>query len=498
METPHPRRWLMLPVVLSALFMYGFDLNVVNVAIPSLQQHLHAGQAALELVVGGYSFTYAAGLVIGGKLGDLLSYRRMFLLGMVSFVIASVLCGVSQTPAELVAARVIQGLAAAAMVPQILALVTSLFSGDERTQALAWFGVVGATSGIFGQVLGGFLISANVLGLGWRVIFFLNLPVGLVVLGFALGLLPRAETARRPGLDPVGIIMVSGALALALLPVIFGRTEGWPPWTWACLSAAAPVMAIALWWEKLFADRGHQPLLDLTLFQSRAFSLGLSVNILFMAAFTSSVFVMSLLLQSGLHLTAFQAGLCFGPMAVAGIAAPFLGRRMIIRAGPSPVLLLGSGCSALAMLLIAVSLRVQGPGIALGWLIGGLALLGFGNTLILPAAIGSTLRGIRPQQAGVASGTLNTTQQFAGTAGLAVIATVFFWVLGPHLDRAHFVLAAERVAWIELALFVVMAALVSAATWLTARAAAKTVAQAAVQPAAGETSTESTAPASQG
>lgn len=495
MEAPSRRRWLMLPVVLSATFMYGFDLNVVNVALPSLQRDLHAGQAALELVVGGYSFAYAAGLVLGGKLGDLFSYRRMFLAGMTSFVLASVLCGLSQTPAELVAARALQGLAAAAMVPQILALVTSVFSGDERTRALAWFGVVGAISGIFGQVLGGFLISADVLGSGWRVIFFLNLPVGLAVLGFALNLLPRAERARKPGLDPVGVLGVSGALALALLPVIFGRSEGWPPWTWACLIAAVPAMAAALWWEQRFAARGRDPLLNLALFRSTGFSLGLAVNIVFMAAFTSAVFVMSLLLQAGLHLTPFQAGLAFGPMTVAGMAGPFAGRRLTVRTGgPVPVLLLGSGCNVAAMLLLAVSLHVQGGSISLGWLVGGLALFGFGNTLILPAAIGATLGSVQPQQAGIASGTLNTIQQFAGTAGLAVIATMFFWALGPHEDRARFAHAAEWVAWTELALFAVMAALVCLMNRLTARAAAAP----APAPPAGESSTESAAPAPHG
>ena len=132
-----PRRWLMLPVVLSATFIYAFDLNVVNVALPSLQRHLHAGPAALELVVGGYAFTYAAGLVTGGRLGDLFGYRRMFLLGMASFTLASVLCGLSETPAELVAARLVQGLTAAAMVPQVLARITATFPPSERTRALA-------------------------------------------------------------------------------------------------------------------------------------------------------------------------------------------------------------------------------------------------------------------------------------------------------------------------------------------------------------------------
>ena len=486
MTTPDPRRWLMLPVVLSATFMYGFDLNVVNVAIPSLQHDLNAGQAALELIVGGYSFTYAAGLVVGGRLGDLFSYRRMFLFGMAAFTVASVLCGLAQTPGQLVAARVLQGLTAAAMVPQVLALITSTFPGEERPRALSWFGVVAGLAGICGQVLGGLLLSADILGLGWRIIFFLNLPVGLVVLAFALRVLPRIETGRRPGLDPLGVLGISGSLALALVPMIFGRTEGWPLWTWLSLGAAVPVMIGAVYWEKHLARRGGQPLLDLTLFRNRGFRLGLSVNVAFMASFTSGIFVLSLLLQSGLGLTALQAGLAFGPMAVMGMAGPLVGRRLVVRTSVRTVMLLGCSVSAASMVLLGTALHSLGGSISVPWLVVGLALLGFGNTLVLPPLIGSTLGGVQPQQAGVASGTLNTTQQFAGTAGLAVIGTVFFSGIGAHSGRGDFASAAETVIWINLGLIAVMAALTSLMTRRAPAAASAAPAPAASRGAAAE------------
>src|SRR5579885_1454367 len=193
-----PRRWWILPVLLSATFMYGFDGNAVNVAIPSLQQDLHAGQVALELVVGGYAFSYAMGLVTGGRLGDLLGHRRMFLTGMAGFTVASVLCGLAQNSAELVGARFIQGLTAAVMVPQVLALITSIFPAAERPKALSWFGVVMGLCGIAGQVLGGLLLTVQLFDLGWRVIFFVNLPIGIVVFALAWRLLPRVAPQRRP------------------------------------------------------------------------------------------------------------------------------------------------------------------------------------------------------------------------------------------------------------------------------------------------------------
>src|SRR4051812_27617987 len=165
---PDPQRWRMLPVILSATFMALFDFFVVNVAAPSLRSDLHAGEAALELVVGGYAFSYASGLVTGGRLGDLFGYRRMFLIGVAGFTIASGLCGLAQSPGQLIAARLLQGFTAAAMVPQVLALITSVFPAAERPRAVAWFGVAIGAGSVAGQVLGGLLLDADLFGLGWR------------------------------------------------------------------------------------------------------------------------------------------------------------------------------------------------------------------------------------------------------------------------------------------------------------------------------------------
>ncbi|WP_052597413.1 MFS transporter [Luteipulveratus mongoliensis] len=460
MSPSETRHRLLLPVVLAAMFMYGFDLNVVNVAIPSLQHDLRAGQVALELVVGGYAFAYAAGLVTGGRLGDLFSHRRMFLLGMTAFTAASVLCGIAQTPSELVAARLVQGLAAAMMVPQILALIMSSFTAAERPKALAWFGVTAAVSGVFGQVLGGLLLDADVLGLGWRVIFLLNLPVGLAVLSLAARVLPPAAIVRDATLDPVGVVGVSGSLALALVPLVLGRGEGWPTWCWIMLVASVPAALLTLSYERRLLARGGAPLLDLSLFGVRTFSAGLAISVAFMAYFTSSIFVVSLLLQNGLGLTPLRAGLTFAPMALAGVVAPLVGKRLIVSYGATRVILLGCAVDLVATVLLAAMLQVQGGDIGVPWLAAALALMGLGNTLILPALIGATLSGVQPRQAGIASGTLNTTQQFAGSAGLAVVGSVFFSVLGDHPSGAtDYASAAEIAAWISVALVIAMAAL---------------------------------------
>jgi EmrB/QacA subfamily drug resistance transporter len=418
-DAGYPWRWLMLPVVLSATFLYASDVNVVNVALPSLRRDLHAGPTALELVVGGYRFTYAAGLVTGARLGDLFGYRRMFIAGMGAFVVASVLCGLSTNPGELVAARLVQGVTAAAMVPQVLALITATFPPVQRTQALAWFGVTGALSGAAGQVLGGLILDADPAGLGWRATFFINLPIGLLVLAVAGRVLPPLRSGRRPSLDPVGAIGIAGALGLALIPQTLGHSEGWPSWMWMMLAGSIPALTAALIHEHHLTRRSGGPLVDVSLFRSSTFAAGLGIAVAFMALFTSSLFVLSLLLQSGLGLSPLRAGLAFGPFSLAAVLSALAGRRLINRLGARVAILLGCAVSAGGMTLLATALASQTGPVLLSSLVAGLGLIGAGNSLILTAYLGATLSAVRPDQAGAAWGTLNTIQKFAGFAGLA-------------------------------------------------------------------------------
>ncbi|MGW2382410.1 MFS transporter [Streptomyces sp. NPDC001658] len=484
------RNWRMLPVILAAFFMYGFDGNVVNVTIPSLQADLNAGQAALELIVGGYVFAYAAGLVLGGRLGDLFGYRRMFLAGMASFTVASVLCGLAQNPTQLVVFRMLQGLTAAGMVPQVLALITSTFPVEQRPRALAWFGVTGGLSGICGQVLGGLLLVSDVFGLGWRVIFFVNVPVGIVVIALALRLLPTATSGRRPGLDGIGVLGISGSLALALVPLILGREHGWPVWAWVLLVASVPAMTAALWWERRVARTGGQPLLDLTLFRSKVFNAGLAINAAFMAFFTSYVFVLSLLLQTGLGFSALHAGLIFAPTAVLAMVASLKGKGLVAKYGLQ-ILTIGSLITAVSVLVTAVGLQAQGGGITQPVLLVSTALMGIGNGLILPSLIGAPMAGVKPAQAGIASGMLSTTQQFASVTGVAVLGAIFFAKLGDGTGADAYASATELAAWVALGVILVMTALVT----VLARAAAASAAEAAEQARSDEAPSGGVAPA---
>ncbi|MFG1705968.1 MFS transporter [Nonomuraea sp. M3C6] len=435
-----------LAVLLSAWFMAQFDFFVVNVAAPSIERDLNAGPAALEVIVGGYAFTYAAGMITGGRLGDRYGYRRLFIWGVVAFTIASVLCGIAVNPVQLVAARLLQGLTGAAMVPQVLATISAGYPPHERARALGWYGATGGLGSIAGQVLGGLLLDADVLGLGWRIIFLINLPVGLVVVPLAAWLLPRVETPRRSRLDLPGAAGLAAALALVLVPLGLGNSLGWPAWTWVCMAVSVPLFALTWRWQRVLGRRGGQPILDLALLKVHSYQAGVGSIVAFMAYFASFMFTLTLLLQGGLGLTALQAGLAFAPMGVLFSVTSLLGTRLVRRYG-LVVPMVGGTVVALGLGLLAVSM-----GLGLPWIMVSLMLVGSGNGLVLPQLIGAALVEVEPHQAGIGSGILSTSQQFAGAGGVAVIGAVFF----AAAEGGHHLQAMRWSAAIDLGLILVV------------------------------------------
>jgi len=457
-EEGHPRRWLMLPVILIAMFMAGFDIWAVNVAAPSLQRDLHVSDAALQLIVGGYAFMYATGMVTGGRLGDLFGYKRLFLIGVVTFALASLACGLAPTAGALVAFRLVQGLTGAVMVPQVVALITASFPARERSRALGWYGATMGLGFVSGQILGGGLIQANLLGLGWRAIFLVNVPVGVLAVIVAGVVVPRARGRRRPRLDPLGALGVSGGLALALVPLTLGRDEGWPAWTWISLAAAAPALAATVAWERRLTRQGGEPVLDLALFRDRAFSAGLLLNFVAIFFFGSFMFVLTLLLQAGLGLSPLHAGIVNLPLALTFIAMTLLGPRVAARLGPRSITT-GAAFALLGTVTLALT-AMRAGGHLTGWETApATALIGIGQGLMVPSLMGAVLTHVKPERAGAAAGVLTTTQQFAIASGVAVIGAVFYWVIGAAPARAGFVSGLAVVAWVDAALLVAAAAL---------------------------------------
>jgi EmrB/QacA subfamily drug resistance transporter len=429
--TPYAARWRVLPVILVAMFMAMFDYFVVNVAASSLQHDLHAGQAALELIVGGYGFAYASGLITGGRLGDLYGHRRLFVLGMALFAAASLLCGLAPNGWSLVAFRILQGATAALMVPQVLALINTMFPVHERAKAMSAFGATIGIGAVAGQVLGGVLLDANLFGWGWRSIFFINVPIGLAAVLLAARWLPRHEATHRPKLDPVGATGISLALALVLIPVTLGRPEGWPLWTIASMIAALPVLFATLAYERRLQARGGQPVLDMQMVRERVFAAGMVISGGYLAFFAGFMLCLTLLLQDGLGLSPLRAGLAFAPLGVAfATSSFFLARRVADRIG-NRVIVVGALLSLTGLIVTLAVLLEAGARVSALELIPGGVVVGLGNGLAIPSMIGAVLSsGIDHRKAGMAAGVLTTAQQFGNAVGATVLGTIFFSVQG--------------------------------------------------------------------
>ncbi|GAA0400787.1 MFS transporter [Streptomyces luteireticuli] len=432
-----------LAVLLAGTFITQFDFFVVNVAAPSLQDDLGAGGTALELIVGGYAFALASGMVTGGRLGDLLGHRKMFAIGMAGFGIASLLCGIAMTPGQLIAARLVQGFTGAAMAPQVLATITATFAPTERPRAIAAYGVTAGIGSIAGQLLGGLLLNADVAGLGWRAIFLVNVPICAVVALLAPRILPASEPRRGTGLDPVGALGLSISLGMILVPLALGHSSGWAAWTWLCMAGGAVLMALTLGWEQRLGTRGGDPVLDLSLFRGPSFRAGIVASGAFYVYFGSFIFTLTLLLQGGLGLSPVRAGLAFTPMGVAYMVTSIAGKKWSARYGMN-ALIAGSAVTAVGLLALVLRLHTAGEDTGVAWICGSLCLVGLGNGVVLPSLIGAALLQVPANKAGMASGALTTAQQFASSAGVAAVGALFFAVAG---DRAPDTSYVDAMVW---------------------------------------------------
>ncbi|HVU71775.1 MAG TPA: MFS transporter [Mycobacteriales bacterium] len=425
------RRWKSLPVILTATFMALFDLFVVNVAAPSIQGDLHASSSTLELVIAGYSFTYAAGLVTGGRLGDLLGRRRLFVLGMTVFTLASLLAGVAPNSATLVAGRLLQGVGAAAMVPQVLSLITVGFPPAERPRVFALFGATVGIASVLGQVLGGVLLDLDIAGLGWRPIFLVNVPIGIAAVAGSYRFVRESKADAADRLDPRGLVLLTGGLGAVLAPLVLGRTEGWPLWTWISFGAGAVLVAAFARWQLVLQARGGHPLVPPRVFRHRGLPAGLLVNLGFFVFLGSFLLTLTVYLQEGLGDSPLRAGLTLAPLGVAFAVSSLLGRGLVARFGPN-VLTAGALTSLSGLVGSTLVVHAEGQAATSLELSPVLMLIGVGNGLVIPSLIGAVLQSVPPAEAGAASGVLTTTQQFSAALGIAGIGTLFFTRVASH------------------------------------------------------------------
>jgi EmrB/QacA subfamily drug resistance transporter len=425
----------LLAILVMGQFMALLDATIVNVAIPSIRSSLHASGAGLQLIVAGYTVAYAMLLITGARLGSLIGHRRMFIAGLGIFTVASFVCGVAPTTTTLVIARVVQGIGAAAMVPQTLSIIQKRFTGASRTRAISVYGAAISIGGLTGQVLGGILVDLNIGGSAWRSVFFVNVPVGALALFLALRKLPRDEEAVsdvRRGLDLQGLFLGSVAVLLLVLPLVLGREEGWPAWTYVALGAGVVLSVLFVRLERSIAARGGRPLLDLDVVRSPGLPSALIALAAGMISYGGFLFVFAFHLQGGLGDSALRAGLTFAPAGAAFGLVGYFWRRLPTTWHPTlPVV--GFIGAALGYLAIGATLRDGSTGGV--WLFPLMAVTGaFMGAAFSPLLAHGLVR-VPPERAADASGLLTTVLQLSIVIGVTVFGDLFL-SLSQHV-RAH-------------------------------------------------------------
>lgn len=460
----YPRRWLAAAVMIAAATMDLIDLTIVNVALPTIRVDLGATGTQLEWVLSAYMLAFAATLIISGSFGDLLGRKRIFLGGIATFGLASMAAGLAQTPEALIAARIVQGVAAAAMIPQLLGTFRTIFDGDERGKV---FGVYGATLGFasaIGLVLGGVLTQADLFGWGWRMVFFVNVPVALVTLIAAARVVPESSDPKAGRPDLIGAGVLAGSIVAIAYPLLEGRDLGWPAWTWVMLAAGVGALVGLTALYERWPRAGVAPLLRTRLLKVPAFSAGLLVQAAFSAGLQGFSVTFVVWIQGGMGFSPLGAGLTLlafsiGSFLLAPFAVPLAQRH-------------GRAALSLGGLLMAAGVA----GVLLGaghvgngsdpWpVVPGLVVAGAGLSLMIIPLVNVVLAAVPHEVAGGAGGIFSTSQQLGGAIGVAVVGTVFFSQLGRH----PFTDAFEHTALVVIGLFLI-AALLSLALPRTALA----------------------------
>ena len=418
------RRWWVLAIVVAAQFMFGVDAFIVNVAIPTIAVELKATPAEIEAVIAIYLIGYATLVVTGGRLGDIHGTRNVFIAGVAGFSITSLWCGLAQSGPELIVARLAQGATAALMVPQVLATLHLLFSDAARARAFGIYGIVLGLAGAAGFMLGGVLVTLDLAGLGWRAVFFVNVPCGAVIIAAALRIMPTVPRRAGTRLDIPGAVVLFIGLLCLIGPLLFGHDVHWAAWVWLVMASGVAVIAAFVRLERIIARRGGMPLIELSLLSDAAFMRGLVAVFFFFFANLSFYLVMTMFMQKGLQIPPLQAGLVFVPLALTFVIAS---RHSSVRAKHRGTLVLVEGCAlqivGLAVLVATVA-TVATPSAPLLALV--LMVFGYGQGLVMAPLSSAVLSSVKPASAGAGSGMYGTTTQIGNAAGVAAIGAVFF------------------------------------------------------------------------
>ncbi|MFJ9849800.1 MFS transporter [Streptomyces sp. NPDC101150] len=445
------RRWIALAILLTASFMDLVDATIVNIAIPSIQRDTGASFSAVQWVTAGYALAFALGLISGGRLGDIYGRKKLFLLGMGGFTLASALCGLAADPGMLVGARVLQGAMAALMVPQVLAIIHVSFPAHERGKVFGMFGAVIGLGAVCGPLIGALLTEGNLGGLEWRPIFLINLPVGIagILLGGRFVTESRAPRALR--LDLVGTALATLGLLMVLYPLTQGRESGWPLWGFAAMAASPFVFAVFVRYERAKARKDGSPLVELSLFRIKTFAAGAGVQLTFGAVSGLFFLIWTLHMQLGLGWGPLHAGLTGVPFSLACSAAAGISVQKLVPRFGRKVLQAGALIMLSGGLLYLWEAGHYGTALQSWQMAPAMLLMGAGMGLIVAPITDSVLSEVPTEHSGSASGIFNTTGQLGMALGLGLSSVAFFGVTGEvgggAAPGAAFVSATTHALW---------------------------------------------------
>lgn len=443
-----------------ALFMELLDATIVNVALPSIEKSLGANGGEQQWMIAAYTLALAVGLMTGARLGDIYGRKRLFIVGLVGFTLFSALCGLAQNPEMMIFSRALQGFASAAMIPQVLSSIQVMYKPSERGSALAGFSALAGVAAVSGPILGAILTDANLFGWGWRSIFLVNIPVGVVAVVAATRLVPESYAPRRPKLDFAGVIVLAVGLVAVLYPLVMGREAGWPAWTFVGMAIGVLVLIGFILLQYSEQQHGGEPLVVLSLFRIRAYSAGLFMITVFFLAMNGFFLVQTLFLQLGLGYSILRAGLTMIPFSIAVSFFAGLSAAKLVGIFGRKVLQIGPLLMAVGLVALIFVVRANGGETTSWHLAAGLFLGGAGMGMVV-APIGIfVLSEVPVSQAGPASGLYNTVQQLAGAIGIATLGTVFFSRLdsliarNPQKSQDAFGHSYELTLWVMVAILI--------------------------------------------
>ena len=449
--------WALVVLLIGAI-LPPLDYFIVNLALPAIRDGIGARPAELQLVVSAYACANAVVQITGGRLGDLYGRKRMFMVGMAGFVVASALCGLAGSGAVLVGGRVLQGLFAAILAPQVLATIRSVFSPQEQVRVMGFYGFVFGLAAVIGQLGGGALISLHPFGLGWRAIFLLNVPIGVLALLGSWRFIPESRPPRGQRIDVPGTVLLSLFLLMLVYPLTHGREAGWPLWMVACIVGALPMLGALLAVEARRLAGGRDALLDVRLLRNPVVALGLTLAFLF---YMLSAFFLSygIYLQGCLNWSPLASGLAILPLGIGFLASPLLMPRLVARFGGYRVLTLGFALLTAGVATAAALAGEHAPGAGF---YAGIAAIGVGQGLVLPSVVRIVLAEVDAARAGVASGMVTAMLQIGAAVGAATLGGLFLARLGAQPRALDYVQGFRTAMWALTVVLLVCVALSAA------------------------------------